>query len=47
MGPVFLASAHRLADAWMPRLDAIGHSDYRPGGAPVDLGRLAQGGEEG
>jgi len=30
IGPVDLVAAHRNADAWMDRVDVIGHSDYRP-----------------
>ncbi len=30
IGPVDLVAEHRNADAWMTRVDVIGHSDYRP-----------------
>jgi recombination associated protein RdgC len=30
IGPVDLVAEHRHADAWMARVDVIGHSDYRP-----------------
>ena len=30
IGPVDLVAGHRHADAWLGRLDVIGHSDYRP-----------------
>jgi len=29
VGPLHLLADHKHADAWVPRIDAIGHSDYR------------------
>jgi len=32
VGPLHLLADHRRADEWVPRIDSIGHSDYRASG---------------